>query len=77
MIDPEDIKPYTLPYQFLSRRQNLPEVSAIYFVISGQDVIHYIGQTVNLRVRWQKHHRLRQCEKYPDCKIVWFEVSDS
>lgn len=76
MIDPEAIKPDSLPSVSLSCRSSLPEVPCIYFVMISQGIIQYIGRTNNLRRRWQQHHRLGQLEKYQQVKIAWLLVND-
>lgn len=75
-IAPESIDPLNLPSLPLESRKDLPNCQGIYFVISSQGLIQYIGRTNNLKKRWQKHHRLSQLEKYLDVKIAWLEVSD-
>jgi predicted DNA-binding protein len=76
MINPETIELSSLPSLSLLQRKDLPEVSGIYFVINNQGVIQYIGKSINLKQRWQQHHRLSQLEELPDIKIAWLEVSD-
>lgn len=51
MINPETIEPQSLPYISLPKRNRLPEISCIYFVMADQGVIQYIGRTNNLRKR--------------------------
>lgn len=62
-----------LPSLNLIDKQKLPEYSAIYFaVVSGQ--VLYVGQAVNLRNRWQNHHRLPQLEainRRCQVKLFW------
>ncbi|GBO55468.1 hypothetical protein APA_3619 [Pseudanabaena sp. lw0831] len=63
----------TLPSLKLLERQRLPECSAIYFVISRDQVL-YVGLATNLRSRWQNHHRLTQLEavnKRSEVKLFW------
>ncbi len=76
-IAPESIDFLNLPSLPLKSRKDLPNCQGIYFVISSQGTIQYIGCTKNLRRRWQQHHRLGQLEKYFDVKIAWLEVSES
>lgn len=76
MINPETIELNCLPYLSLLQRKDLPEVSGIYFLINNQGVIQYIEQSINLKQRWQRHHRLSQLEELSDVRIAWLEVSD-
>lgn len=59
----------------------LPEISAIYRVWY-QDRVIYVGQAINLKKRWQKHHILpkilhRYGKEGMDCTIDWVEVKPS
>ncbi len=40
-----------LPSVPLDERRELPDTSAIYFVLAG-DTVLYVGQSVSLRQRW-------------------------
>jgi len=61
-----------LPSLNLIDRQQLPVSSAIYFAVSSGQVL-YVGQAVNLRNRWQNHHRLPQLEAINlRCKVQLF-----
>ncbi|BAU11322.1 hypothetical protein LEP3755_18150 [Leptolyngbya sp. NIES-3755] len=56
----------------------LPSVSAIYRVWHRDRVI-YVGQTINLKKRWQTHHILpKLLSKYgTDWTIDWVEIAPS
>lgn len=57
----------------LTDKQKLPEYSAIYFAVASGQVL-YVGQAVNLRNRWQNHHRLPQLEainRRCQVKLFW------
>jgi hypothetical protein len=56
----------------------LPPISAIYRVWH-QDRIIYVGQAINLKKRWQKHHiLLKILHKYgTDWTIDWVEIAPS
>ena len=51
-IAPDQINPLDLPFVPLKQRNDLPETPAVYFVISEEAEILYIGQAINLRNRW-------------------------
>jgi excinuclease UvrABC nuclease subunit len=57
---------------------DLPAISAIYRV-RYRDRIIYIGQTVNLKKRWQSHHILPKLllQYGTDWTIDWVEISPS
>ncbi len=69
------VKPHTLPSVPLNNKQNLPNVSCIYFVMDGETVV-YVGKTIALYERWRQHHRYENFKQIPDARIAWLEVSD-
>ncbi len=73
----EQIKPFDLPSLPLSRKGELPEISAVYFSLSEQGEILYIGQAVNLKNRWLNHHRLKElvAQIHP-VRVAWIEVQE-
>lgn len=60
---------------FLTQKEKLPACPAVYFVLSNQKEILYIGRANNLRNRWQNHHRFAQVNRL-DTRIAWMEVAD-
>lgn len=67
-----------LPSVLLTQRHQLPECSAIYFAMDATDRVLYIGQAVNLYVRWQGkgHHRLPQLlrlHKKSPVRLAWLD----
>lgn len=49
----------------------LPEIPAIYFVVSELTGLLYIGKANNLKKRWVSHHRYYQLKKYHEVRINW------
>jgi excinuclease UvrABC nuclease subunit len=76
-MTPATINPRRLPSVPMSDRRLLPEDPGIYFAIDSLGVIQYIGKSVNLRRRWEGHHRLKQLKNVGDIKIAWLTVSDA
>lgn len=72
-----DINPLALPSLPLKERSNLPDCSAIYFVIADDNVV-YIGKAASLASRWVNHHKWSELKKI-DCpvKIAWLECSNA
>ena len=60
MNDPCSIVLETLPLTPFTQRRMLPECSAIYFALSEQGMILYIGQTASLYHRWIQHNQMQQ-----------------
>lgn len=71
-IDVEKINPSLLPSVPVEGRENLPEVSGIYFAISQTGEILYIGKASCIRRRWEAHHRFEEIRPYKNARIAWF-----
>ena len=65
----------TLPSLAFEHRYDLPPIPAMYFVLSEQREIVYIGETENLNARWKSHHRARQMAS-GGYRIHWREMTD-
>jgi hypothetical protein len=62
-----------LPSLSVNDRRTFPDVESIYLVWADNSLL-YIGQTKNLRKRFEHHHRLVEflnCE----AKVAWFDAS--
>lgn len=61
----------------MTNLSELPSVSAIYHVLHQGRVV-YVGQTINLKKRWNNHHIHHELQKCygNDWHIEWVEVSD-
>jgi hypothetical protein len=57
----------------LSDRASLPTQSGLYAVLNWRGEILYIGKSVNLRSRWQNHHRYPQAKKLLWAKLAYLE----
>lgn len=58
-----------LPSVTFEDRSQLPGDPAVYFIVDLNEIIVYIGQADNLRMRWVSHHRAPQmCAGY---RIFW------
>lgn len=66
--------PAHLPYVSMSELSSLPEVPAVYFVLSADFSILYVGQARRLLTRWKSHHRRHIYMKLPGTQLAWFEV---
>jgi hypothetical protein len=75
-MDVTNINFLTLPSLSVKQRNSLPECSAIYFVMNGEDIL-YIGATINLLQRWNSHHRWEQFSKIQGIKIVWLQCNET
>ncbi|MCC5644754.1 helix-turn-helix domain-containing protein [Nostoc sp. CHAB 5824] len=74
MLQPELINPSLLPSMPLEWRKALPECPAIYFAIDADNQIQYIGQSGNLQLRWEYHHRQKQLELMNGVVIAWLTI---
>ena len=55
-IQSGEIDPLTLPYLMMTELKFLPTRSGVYFAIEESGQVAYIGQSINIRQRWQSHH---------------------
>lgn len=76
MIDCKNINPNILPSVLLKNKENLPNLSGIYFAIDFQGNVQYIGRSKNLQARWKCHHKLTELEKIGGIKISYLEIFD-
>jgi DNA-binding XRE family transcriptional regulator len=74
MLDPQAINPLTLPSVPLEMRSLLPQTPCIYFAIDSQGMVQYIGQSGNLQLRWECHHRQKQLELVDGITIAWLTI---
>lgn len=69
-----------LPKVPLENRENLPQVSGIYYVIDQNRIIWYIGQAKDLKARWKSksHHRLFQLNSQKKTKFkIHYRIIES
>jgi hypothetical protein len=65
---------YELPYVTLKGLDCLPVNPGLYFVTSKTSLL-YIGQSISLKTRWMKHHRLNQFCLLPDIRVRYLIIS--
>jgi hypothetical protein len=58
-LDPETFHPYLLPSVPLAKHSLLPGVPAIYFLMTEDGTVLYVGRTTNLHTCFLTHHRPR------------------
>jgi predicted transcriptional regulator/predicted GIY-YIG superfamily endonuclease len=75
-IEVETINPFQLPFLAIPQRDQIPSIGGIYFVISKNGDLLYIGQTVNLKIRWRRHECGINLESPRETKIAWLAVED-
>lgn len=63
----------SLSFASMCELDALPEASCVYFAMNVDKVL-YIGKAINLKRRWQKHHRMTQLLEYVDVDIHYKEV---
>lgn len=77
----EEIDPLALPYVAMSELRYLPECAGIYFAIEENNIVAYIGQSVNIYNRWRGHHvqgslcDLSDLESARRVRLAWMAVS--
>ena len=70
------INPLDLPSVPLIEKDSLPQLAAIYFVISENGKILYIGRSINLASRWKDHHRYSELKELRSVRIAWLDCDD-
>ena len=74
VIDPSEIRLNALPSVTLEDRAELTEAPSIYFAIDSQDVVQYIGRSINPQKRWLNHHRQSDLEAMSGVRIAYLTV---
>ncbi len=76
-LAPESFDFSALPSLLLSDKGKLPSCAGVYFALSSQGRILYIGRSINIQERLRGHHRLQVLKAFEDVKIAWLTESDS
>jgi len=63
-----------LPSMPFSDYARLPNLRAIYFVLSESAEILYIGRTDSLAMRWRQHHLRARLRQMKNISIAWLEI---
>lgn len=71
-----NVNPLELPSLPLGMRSLLPVTAGIYFALSADNEILYIGKSDNIAKRWRQHHHCHQLETRGDVRLAWFLVSE-
>lgn len=77
VIAPESFDFSSLPCLPLSDKGKLPSCAGVYFALSSQGRILYIGRSINIRERLKGHHRVPLLVALGDVKIAWLKESNS
>ncbi len=75
--NPQSVELDNLPSMPFEQRANLPNIAAIYFVLTAEKTVLYIGRAQSLAQRWQSHNRSKQFATYPGVHIAWLAVSSA
>ena len=71
MNEPVALVPQALPSVSFHDRYTLPVCSAVYFAMTVDGTILYIGKSVNLCERWKQHHRIQRLQDMDCATIAW------
>lgn len=74
MINPKALDIKTLPWLPLEEKAAFPKKPAIYFAIDSQETVQYIGRTVNVRQRWENHHKYDALSEIGNVKIAYLFI---
>ncbi len=66
-----------LDFVSLAELRKLPSIPAIYFAVSKNNELLYIGKAESLKSRWKNHHRYEQLvNDYPGTRIYYHKIND-
>ncbi|MDJ0579065.1 GIY-YIG nuclease family protein [Crocosphaera sp.] len=77
MINPKELDLSKLPWLPLDAKSAFPRQPAIYFAIDSNDVIQYIGRSINPKQRWSGHHKYDELQEIGKIKVSYLFVEDS
>lgn len=63
-----------LPSVSLAGRAELPEIPGVYIAFAEHADILYVGMSMNLRKRWQSHHRTSNLITHPGTRIYYVRL---
>ena len=75
-LEPHSIPLLALPFVPMAERKRLPRLAAIYFVLNAQGTVLYVGQSINLAMRWAAHHRTTKLIEHQATRIAWLVMDD-
>ena len=75
-LEPQSIPLLALPFVPFNERKHLPRLTAIYFVLNAAGTVLYVGQSINLAVRWAAHHRAAKLTEHQATRIAWLVMED-
>jgi hypothetical protein len=76
MIEAHTIPLLALPSLPFVERRRLPRCAAIYFVLNAEGTVLYVGQSINLALRWAAHHRMTKLVEHHAMRIAWLLMDD-
>jgi len=65
------VRPQELPSVPFDEVESLPDRSGVYFAISTEGEILYIGRAKSLLLRWRAHHRAGQLKAIGRVRVAW------
>ncbi len=75
-INPETLNLSKLPWLPLEEKLSFPSSPSIYFCIDSENVIQYIGRSINLKKRWSKHHKFEDLNQTGNIRVLYLLVDD-
>ncbi|MBW4663921.1 MAG: hypothetical protein KME01_06920 [Chroococcus sp. CMT-3BRIN-NPC107] len=76
-LAPECFDLASLPSLLLADKAKLPSCAGVYFALSSQGRVLYIGRSINIQDHLKGHHRLPVLKAFGDVKIAWLTERDS
>jgi hypothetical protein len=76
-LEPQSIPLLALPFVPFPEYKRLPRLAAIYFVLNSTGTVLYVGQSINLALRWAGHHRTAKLIDHQATRIAWLVMDDT
>lgn len=71
MLNPSDLDLGSLPWLPLEARSAFPRHPAIYFAITSDAQVQYIGRSIDPKRRWKAHHRYSELSEMSGVRIAY------
>lgn len=75
-VNPRKLDLSKLPWLPLEEKAAFPRKAAIYFAIDSLGKVLYIGRSVNVHQRWEKHHKYDELSKINNVRISYLFFDD-
>ena len=75
-LDRQAVAMHLLPSVPFASYRSLPNVAAVYFVLDETGAVLYIGRSLRLSHRWDRHEKADWCKARGATRIAWLLTED-